>query len=105
MYSVSISHVNDVVPADRLVAASAAMIMVNGLGAISGPILGTTAIDLFGPSGFWVSLAIVHGTLALFAAYRLVVKPRLPISEKRTYIPMPSRATLAAHRLLRERTP
>lgn len=105
MYSVSISHVNDVVPADRLVAASAAMIMVNGLGAIFGPILGTTAIDLFGPRGFWVSLAVVHATLAVFAAYRLLVKPRLPISEKRAYVPMPSRATLAAHRLLRERAP
>lgn len=104
MYSVSISHVNDVVPADKLVAASAAMIMVNGLGAIFGPILGTTAISIFGPTGFWVSLALVHGTLALFAGFRLIVKPILPITEKRKYVPMPSRATISAHRLLRART-
>ena len=103
MYSVSISHVNDVVPADKLVAASAAMIMVNGIGAIFGPILGTTAIDLFGPTGFWISLAVVHGTLGLFAGFRLIVKPMLPITEKRHYVPMPSRATLAAHRLVRDR--
>jgi MFS family permease len=103
MYSLSISHVNDVVPEDKLVAASAAMIMVNGFGAISGPILATSSLSLFGPSGFWLVLTAVHGGLAFFAGYRLIRVPNLEIIRKGHFLPIPSRATGPAHRLLGDR--
>ena len=103
MYSLSISHVNDVVPADKLVAASAAMIMVNGLGAISGPIVATASLSVFGPAGFWIALALVHGGLGFFASYRVIHKRSIEITTKGRFIPIPSRATAPAHRLLRDR--
>jgi MFS family permease len=103
MYSVSISHVNDVVPDDKLVAASAAMIMVNGFGAIAGPIVATASLGLFGASGFWVVLAVAHGSLAFFAGYRLLANRNMEVTSKRHFLPIPSRATAPAHRLLQER--
>ncbi len=104
MYSLSISHVHDVVPEDKLVAASAAMIMVNGLGAISGPIVATSTLSLLGPPGFWTALALVHGGLAFFAGYRLLrIRDVKIIGKKGHFSPISSRATLAAHRLLRDR--
>ena len=93
MYSLSVSHVNDVVPEDKLVAASAATIMVNGLGAIAGPIVATSSLGLFGPSGFWIALLAVHGTLAVFAGYRVLRIRDLAIVRKGRFLPIPSRAT------------
>ena len=106
MYSLAISHVNDVVPEDKLVAASAAMIMANGVGAITGPIIATVSVAFLGPIGFWFSLAAVHGSLAVFAGYRLLVKRNIDVTErgKGHFIGIPFRATSAAHRLLRDRT-
>jgi MFS family permease len=103
MYSVSISHVNDVVPDDKLVAASAAMIMVNGFGAISGPIVATVSLSVLGPTGFWVALALVHSALGFFASYRVLAKRNIEITRKRRFLPIPSRATAPAHRLLDRR--
>ena len=103
MYSLSASHVIDIVPEDKLVAASAAMILVNGLGAISGPIIATVTLTFLGPEGFWIALAIVHVTFGLFAGYRLIVRRRVDVT-KGVYPPISSRATLAAHRLLRDRS-
>ena len=103
MYSLSVSHVNDVVPEDKLVAASAATIMVNGLGAIAGPIVATSSLGLFGPSGFWIALLAVHGGLAFFAGYRVLRIRDLAIVRKGRFLPIPSRATAPAHRLLQDR--
>ncbi len=102
MYSLSISHVNDVVPDDKLVAASAAMIMVNGFGAIAGPIVATASLSVLGATGFWMVLALVHGSLGFFAGYRLIANRNIEITSKRHFLPIPSRATGPAHRLLRE---
>jgi MFS family permease len=102
MYSLSVSHVNDVVPEDKLVAASAAMIMMNGLGAISGPIVATGALTILGVEGFWIALAVVHGGFGFFASYRVITRRNIDVT-KRQYLPIPSRATLGAHRLLRDR--
>ena len=104
MYSVSISHVNDVVPEDKLVAASAAMIMVNGFGAISGPIIATMSLSILGPAGFWISLVMVHAGLAFFAGYRVIRKRSIEITKKGHFLPIPSRATAPAHRLLQDTT-
>ena len=103
MYSLSASHVIDIVPENKVVAASAAMILVNGLGAISGPIIATVTLTFLGPEGFWIALAIVHITFGLFAGYRLIVRRRVDVT-KGVYPPISSRATLAAHRLLRDRS-
>ena len=103
MYSLSVSHVNDVVPEDKLVAASAAMILVNGLGAISSPIIATGALTILGTEGFWIALAVVHGSFGFFASYRVIVKRSIAVT-KGVFLPIPSRATLAAHRLLSDRS-
>jgi MFS family permease len=103
LYSLSMSHVNDIVPEDKLVAASAAMIMVNGLGAISGPIIATVSLSVLGPSGFWIALSLVHGGLGLFASYRVIRRRSIEITKKGHFLPIPSRATAPAHRMLRDR--
>jgi len=102
MYSLSVSHVIDVVPEDKLVAASAAMILVNGLGAIAGPIIATVTLTFLGPEGFWIALAFVHGAFGFFASYRVLARRNIDVT-KGAYLPIPSRATLAAHRMLRDR--
>lgn len=104
MYSIAISHVNDVVPAGRLVAASAAMLLVNGVGAIAGPLLGTVAISVFGTGAFWWGLGGVHLLLVLFAGYRLATRRVVDVDHKRPYLPIPARSTLALHRLGRRQT-
>lgn len=103
MYSLSISHVNDVVASDKLVAASAAMVMAGGIGAIIGPLAGTGAIELIGPRGFWLVLVVFNGSLAVFATYRVTLFRQIDINEKRHFKMVPSRSTSMALRLMRDR--
>ena len=65
LYSLAISHVNDAIPADRVVAASAALLAVYGVGTLAGPIGASLLIEAAGPGGFWILPGLAHLALAL----------------------------------------
>lgn len=47
------------------------LLFLNGLGAIAGPLVTGWVMDQIGPGGFFVFIATLMGTLALYAAYRM----------------------------------
>jgi MFS family permease len=92
MYSLSGSHVNDLIDRDLVVGASSAILLANGIGSVLGPILASSVMAGLGPSGLWVTIAGVHGTLALYAAYSLVTNWQIPAPFKGHYLPYPARS-------------
>ena len=102
MYSLAISHVNDLIPSDRIVAASAALVFVTGIGTVAGPIGAALAINWLGAEGFWWLLATAHAGIGVFAAYRLIVRPRLADRQRR-FAPVPARASALAGLLIPRR--
>lgn len=92
MYSLSVSHTNDAVPADRLVVASGVLMFSNGLGAIAGPTAASTSMGLLGTRGFWVFLIVLHGGFAVFSSYRLIRNRSMKVA-KRAFLSLPSRTS------------
>ncbi|MDE2184946.1 MAG: MFS transporter [Alphaproteobacteria bacterium] len=58
IYAVSVAHVNDAITAKVRVAASAALVLLFGVGSILGPLLCGVAMGLFGLTGFFALLAL-----------------------------------------------
>ena len=60
LYSLAIAYTNDWIEDHQRVGASGLLVMVNGVGAIVGPLATTALISGFGTAAFWWSLAAIH---------------------------------------------
>ena len=92
MYSLSGSHVNDLVERDLVVGASSAILLANGTGSVMGPLAASFVMTAVGPSGLWWTIAVIHGSLGVYAAYRLITVRTLPAPFKGHWIPYPARS-------------
>ncbi len=70
LYSLGVSHVNDQLEATQMVAASSALLSLNGLGAAVSPILLGTLIARFGSPAYFATLAALAGLLTVFDLWR-----------------------------------
>lgn len=101
IYSLGVSHANDALPADRLVAASAVLMFSNGVGAVLGPASASFTMSALGVDGFWVFHLVLHGIFAIFIAYRLIVRRSMDVT-KGKFLSVPTRSTWLAIGLGRE---
>lgn len=95
MYSLGVSHANDALPHDRLVAASAVLMFSNGVGAVLGPASASFTMSALGVDGFWLFLLAVHGLFGVFIGYRLVVRRTMAVTKER-FLSVPNRSTWLA---------
>lgn len=106
MYSVVLSHINDIISYNQAVAASSLYVFVAGLGAILGPLLAALAIEAIGVSGFFVVIGGTHALVAIYALARITVKPSTLSPEEQTpWRPFPARAGVVLARLTKARRP
>lgn len=96
MYSLALAYANDHLKTEQMVAASGTLVLTGGVGAFLGPTLVAASMDIFGPDGFFWSIASVHAALGLFILYRMTQRAALPAEEQGRYATMPSRATVIA---------
>ncbi len=66
---------NDSVESGGFVEASSGLLLLFSLGAVSGSLAGSVAMDLMGPAGLFSFTAAVHGGLAVFALARMRLRP------------------------------
>lgn len=106
LYSLCIAHTNDYLQPSQIVAASASLVLVAGVGLTMGPSVTAGLMDVLGPAGFFWSLAMVHGVIGLFALYRMTRRRSLPRGAQRHYAPLAPRgshvAAGIAHRTVRD---
>jgi len=89
LYSLSLAHVNDQVPAHEMVGASSTLILLNGAGAFLAPILLAVAMGAAGIDIFLPVLAGLHLLLALYAVYRMTRRAPMPEALKTPYLGTP----------------
>ncbi len=94
-YSLFTAHVNDRVPIKKMVAASSALVFLNGVGAIMGPNLAAFLMGHFGPSGFFLTLAGVHGAIGLMTGLRMLRAAPKPVDQG-DFVAMPLRRRSAS---------
>lgn len=90
LYSLLIAHANDFLDHEDMAAASGGLLFINGLGAIAGPLItGWLMGDaVFGPPGFFLFIAALLATMAVYALYRTTQRAAIPVDETGTMSPV-----------------
>ncbi|WP_170759422.1 MFS transporter [Ruegeria lacuscaerulensis] len=90
LYSLLIAHANDFLEHEDMAAASGGLLFINGLGAIAGPLItGWMMGDtILGPPGFFLFIAALLVTMALYAMYRMTQRAAVPVDETGTMSPV-----------------
>jgi MFS family permease len=86
LYSLSLSHINDHLEPAQMVAASASVIFLNGIGSVIGPILFSGSIEAFGTVGYFGTMAVLTGALAVYAIWRKRRRAPVPSEHKVPYV-------------------
>ncbi len=86
LYSLSVSHVNDKLEPAQMVAASSALLLINGTAAAFGPVITGGLISAFGARAYFGILGTLTATLALFDLWRKLRRGPVPRSQKGPFI-------------------
>ena len=71
LYSLLIAYTNDFLELEDMASASGGLLFLNGLGAISGPIITGYLMTKMGSQGFFVILATLLGLLTVYGFFRM----------------------------------
>jgi len=82
LYSVCIAYTNDHLEPQQMIAASGALVLVSGLGAITGPLLFAMIMDRFGDHALFWAIAAVHALTGAFALYRMARSAPIPLEKQ-----------------------
>ncbi len=97
LYALLIAYANDYLEREEMAGASAGLLLINGLGAVAGPLLVGQTMDGMGPRGFWAIIAVVMLALAGYAWWRMRAAPnKVVVDGKTTFAPIPAAATPVA---------
>jgi MFS family permease len=88
LYSISVAHTNDHLTAGQVLEATRSLLLVYGVGALCGPILGGVAMQVFGPPGLPGLSAIAALLLALFGLYRITRRAPPALEEQAEFVAM-----------------
>jgi len=88
LYSLLLAYTNDFLDHEDMAAGSGGMIFLNGLGAVSGPLITGWMMAVFGPSGFYMLIGVLFTMLALYAIYRATQRPAIPVDETGSFVAM-----------------
>lgn len=89
LYSVLVAYANDYLDNDQMASAAGGLLFINGLGAVSGPIVVGYAMSHLGIEWFFVTLVVLQSTICLYGLYRMTQRrydvgddasPHLPIN-------------------------
>jgi MFS family permease len=86
LYSLAVSHVNDQLEPAQMVAASSALLRLNGLAAAVGPTLAGTLIAAFGTHAYFGTLGSLTGLLAVYDLWRKSRRQPTPAAQKGPFI-------------------
>ena len=86
LYSLAVSHVNDHLEPAQMVAASSALLRLNGFGAAVSPVLVGSLIAGFGPPAYFAALAGLTSLLTVYDLWRKVRRRPPPRDRKKSFV-------------------
>ncbi|MEO9865009.1 MAG: MFS transporter [Yoonia sp.] len=76
LYALLIAYTNDYLEKEDMAGASGGLLFVNGVGAVSGPLILGWMMDQVGPGGYWMFLLVLMAGIALYALFRMTQRER-----------------------------
>lgn len=89
VYGLSAAHAADHSEPGQGVITSGSMLLLHGVGAVVGAIMGGLAIAAAGPGALFIYIAVVQVSLAIFCFVRISISRPLDTEDKRAYVPAP----------------
>ncbi len=71
LYSLLLAYANDYMEADQMAATSGGLLFINGLGAMTGPILVGYAMTEFGNHWFFITISALMAIICVYGIYRM----------------------------------
>jgi MFS family permease len=99
VYALSVAHANDRQQDHGIVALSAGLLLIYGLGAISGSVAAGAAVQVLGPRGLFAFCGAVFLILTGFGIRRMAVSAPIPLEEQEHFVAASPRATPIAAEL------
>jgi MFS family permease len=93
VYALSLSHLNDVLEPQQTIAASSVFVLVWGIGSTIGPILASVLMANTDPVGLFRVMAGTHLAVAVYTAFRVIVRDGPAVSDQKHYLTIPARAS------------
>lgn len=88
LYSIRVAHTNDHLSAGQVLEARRSLLLVYGIGALCGPVLGGIAMQGFGPPGLPAMSAITAAFLALLGLFRITRRAPPALEEQAEFVAM-----------------
>lgn len=91
IYGLASAHTNDHLESSQIVAASASMLMVNGVGSIIGPMFSSALMTATGhPWMLFATMGVVYGSIGIFGLYRTTRAAPVPRQQQDKFVAQPS---------------
>jgi MFS family permease len=102
LYALIIAYTNDFLEVEDMPAASSGLMFVNGVGAITGPLITGWAMGAFGPNGYFLYLTTVLLALVGYGLWRTTQRPSVAVEDTASYAPVLPSASPVAMELAQE---
>lgn len=101
LYSLLVAYTNDFLDSSDMASASAGLLFINGVGAITGPMITGWLMEAVGQIGFFVYLAGLNALIACYAAWRMTRRPAMALADTGAFaILSPSASPIAVGTVL-----
>ena len=88
LYSLIIAYTNDFLQPSDMAAASGGLLFINGLGAMTGPLLIGALMTRFGADAFFAYIGTLFALIAAYALYRMSKRPAPAVADTTSYAPV-----------------
>ncbi|MGH1465737.1 MAG: MFS transporter [Cognatishimia sp.] len=85
LYSLLLAHTNDYVGQEDMAATSGALVFVNGLGAIAGPVVTGWLMTTFGAPAYFVVMIVLMVIMCVFTAHRMTKRAAISVEDSGGY--------------------
>ena len=103
LYALLIAYANDYLEKEDMAAAAGGLLLINGVGAIMGPIIVGWMMETMGAEGFWLFTALLLIAVASYAGFRMIQRPRGDLDfEAVSYVPVSAATTQVAAEIAQE---
>ena len=87
LYGLGAGLTNDRLESGDAVAAAGALLLAWSVGATIGPAVAGYVMELIGPAGLFIYLAVVFAGMALFTGWRMMLRAEVPREQRTSFIP------------------
>jgi MFS family permease len=96
LYGMSVAQVNDRLPREKFVEASATLLLINSVASIIGPIVAASVTDRFGIASLFLYTASVHTIVAGYTIWRIATQAPAPKELHDQFVAVPVQTSPAA---------